>query len=213
MRRSIFKYFSERRFAERFIEGEALFRSLSYFRDCEDAARADENEGTSVYRPNGGLVITKEDGTQLVLEGSFESSAKADEIYAFCLSRSFSSELASQFHATACVEITTIRTFCARMQSALPSSAKFFGGRITYYDSTLGPKARWALPEQIATSKTKRFAHEMEFRIGFSVTDALAAQNVGVKIVRGQRERSSRVHREHLVTAGSLSDIARLREL
>ena len=35
-RRSLYKYFSERKWAERFLDGEILFRSLAYFRDYED---------------------------------------------------------------------------------------------------------------------------------------------------------------------------------
>ena len=32
-----------------------LFRSLAYFRDCEDAVRGDEHKGTSKFLPDGGL--------------------------------------------------------------------------------------------------------------------------------------------------------------
>jgi hypothetical protein len=34
--RNLYKYFSERKWAEAFINGEVLFRSLWYFRDDED---------------------------------------------------------------------------------------------------------------------------------------------------------------------------------
>ena len=59
-RRNLYKYFSERKWAEAFINGEVLFRSLSYFRDYEDnSVREDHNEGTSIYRPEGGLIVNK----------------------------------------------------------------------------------------------------------------------------------------------------------
>jgi len=32
----LYKYFSERKWAEAFLDGSMLFRSLSYFRDLED---------------------------------------------------------------------------------------------------------------------------------------------------------------------------------
>lgn len=52
MRHSLYKYFDNRKWAEAFLNGEILFRSLSYFRDCEDkVARGDPNEGTSIFRP------------------------------------------------------------------------------------------------------------------------------------------------------------------
>ena len=59
MRHRLYKYFSDRKWANAFLDGEILFRSLSYFRDYEDKnVRGDEKEGTAVYRPKEGLVIT-----------------------------------------------------------------------------------------------------------------------------------------------------------
>jgi hypothetical protein len=42
LRHSLFKYYDQRIWAENFLDGEMLFRSLAYFRDCEDAVRGDE---------------------------------------------------------------------------------------------------------------------------------------------------------------------------
>jgi hypothetical protein len=36
MRRNLYKYFTELRWAEAFLDGEILFRSLAHFRDYED---------------------------------------------------------------------------------------------------------------------------------------------------------------------------------
>ena len=54
---SLFKFYSERRWAERFLAGELLCWSVSYYRDLEDESRGDKNEGSSEYRPQGGLLI------------------------------------------------------------------------------------------------------------------------------------------------------------
>jgi len=41
------QYFSECQWAERLLDGEILFRSLSYYRDYEDSeVRGDRNEGS-----------------------------------------------------------------------------------------------------------------------------------------------------------------------
>lgn len=215
MRRRLFKYFSERQWADQMLEGDVLFRALSYFQQCEDSARGDENEGTSVFRPDGGLEITKQDGTKFTLQGSFESTVKAREIFAFCLSRSFTKELASQFGAVACVEIADIPAFCARIKAAAPAGAIFFGGRVNYYDSAAGPEARWALPAQIAVSKLKSFAHEMEFRVGFALNDAFAFENVDIKVIQGQKAQSTdpATHPDHKLNVGRLADIAHIRDL
>ena len=81
-RHSLFKYYNERRWADEFLDGKLLFRSLSYFRDVEDKnVREDQNEGNAVFRPEGGLVINNETrGTTLTLPGyAFESRVKQHE--------------------------------------------------------------------------------------------------------------------------------------
>src|SRR5260221_9278887 len=49
---------NERRWADEFLDGNFLFRSLSYFRDYEDKnVREDQNEGNAIFRPEGGLIV------------------------------------------------------------------------------------------------------------------------------------------------------------
>jgi hypothetical protein len=57
-RRSLYKYYSERKWEEEFLDGKLLFRSLAYFRDYEDKnVREDQNEGAALFRPEGGLIV------------------------------------------------------------------------------------------------------------------------------------------------------------
>jgi len=59
MRRSLFKYYSQTKYAEALLSGEVFFQSLGHFRDYEDdSIRGDEHEGTSVYKPPEGLLVT-----------------------------------------------------------------------------------------------------------------------------------------------------------
>ena len=164
-RRNLYKYFSERKWAEAFINGEVLFRSLSYFRDYEDNnVREDHNEGTSIYRPEGGLIVNNQtQGTTFTLPGhALESAAKQQEIFIFCVSKSLTDELRERFKAVACVEILNIGAFCNRIETALlPSKATFpgppdrkrIGQHVEYYQETEAGNPRWALPDMIATSK------------------------------------------------------------
>jgi len=96
-RRSLYKYFSEHKWAEALLDGEVLFRSLSYFRDYEDKnVRQDQNEGTTVFRPDGGLIfnnLTRGKTFTLHASHAFESTVKQDDIFVFCLSRSFTDEI------------------------------------------------------------------------------------------------------------------------
>ncbi len=71
------------------------------------------------------------------------------------------------------VEIQRVPTLCERIKRVLPANATFHARRVDYYDEGEGPGARWALPEQIATSKFKSYGWQDEFRIMFCLTDAL----------------------------------------
>jgi len=224
-RRSLYKYFSERRWAEAFLDGQLLFRSLAYFRDHEEkGTRGDENEGRSLFHPDGGLVVNNEtQGKTFTLPGhALASTANQEEIFVFCVSRSLSDQLRDEFGAGLYVEILNIPEFCAQIESALPSQATLpgrpghtrIGHRVAYYRESEAASPRWALPDLIATSKLQRYARQDEFRLVFSLTDALGFENVKVQVLPvGTRVQANPAeHRSHLVKAASLRDICRLHE-
>jgi hypothetical protein len=183
----------------------------------DEIARGDRNEGVSIYRPEDGLLINNlTQGTTFPLPGpAFESAVKQDEIFVFCASRSLSEELRDQFNAFVCIEIFKIPTFCARVKAALPLEATVHAQRVEYYRKTEGPGPRWALPDKIATSKLDLYAKQQEFRIIFSLTDALEFEKVATRLVeRHTRENPNPAeHKEYPVTACSLRDICRIHEL
>jgi hypothetical protein len=161
------EYFTERKWADAFLDGEVLFRSLAYFRDHEDErVRKDQTEGTAVFWPGGGLIINNQtQGTTFTLPGfAFESAANQEEILVFCASRSLTDELRRRFEAVVCVEILRVPTLCGRIKRALPANATFHAGRVDYYDEGEGPGTRWALPDQIAMSKLKSYEWQVEYR-------------------------------------------------
>jgi hypothetical protein len=217
MRRSLYKYYSERRWAEAFLQGAVLFRSLSYFRDCEDEnVRRDQNEGTAIYCPEEGLIVSNlTQGKQFVLQHhSFESRARQQEIFVFCASTLLSEELRKRFDAIVCVEICRIGAFCDRVKAALPLQAKFFGRRVEYYHQAEGGTPRWALPEVIATSKLENYSWQSEYRFVFSLTDALDFEKVEIQLTPEGNQKVANLsdHHEYLVKTSDLHDICRLRE-
>ena len=178
--------------------------------------RGDEHEGTSRFLPDEGLQITNQtQGTKFtVAEYAFESTVKANEIFVLCASRRFGDDLAREFNAVVAVEITRMPTFCERIQAALPPTATFRARRVDYYPQSQGGDPRWALPDDIATSKLEEWASQEETRFIFSLTDALAFENVKCQLSR-QRTRTPAKPEEHLshpLKVGSLRDICRLRE-
>jgi hypothetical protein len=224
-RRSLFKYFSERRWAEAFMDGSVLFRSLAYFRDLEDAAvRGDSNEGRSIFRPKGGLAGTNHtQGRGFVFPNhALVSTAKQGEIFVFCTSRALSPLLREEFQANECVEITDVPAWCARVRSALPEAATFpgrpghkqIGKRVEYYDEADAPGTRWALPDSIGLAKLRPYAYQEEFRLMFSLTDALDFEKITVQIepVGSTATRDPSEHHDYMVTAPSLRDICKLLE-
>ncbi len=181
-RHSLFKYYASRRWADEFLGGKLLFRSLSYLHDIEDKnVREDQNEGNAIFRPKGGLVVTNETkGTTFTLaDYAFESRVKQNEIFVFCMSRSLTDELGEGFGAVVCIEIRDVGVFCSRIEAALPSEVKFpgqaggrpagIGRRVEYYRQIDGGNPRWALPDRIATSKLDSYAWQNEFRLVFSL--------------------------------------------
>jgi len=227
-RHCLYKYYTERRWAEDFLDGKLLFRSLSYFRDYEDTeVREDRNEGTALFRPQGGLVLNNQtQGNTVNLPNhTFRSSVKQEEIFIFCTSRFNSDEIQKRFEAVVYIEIMNIKVFCERIEKALPLGAKFperagrsaqIGRHVEYYSESEGGNPRWALPEVIATSKLKSYAWQNEFRLVFSLTDALDFENVSLSIVHESNAREvpkPSEHHHYLVESQPLRDICRLHEV
>lgn len=228
MRHSLFKYFSNRQYAESFLDGSILFRSLAYFRDYEEqTARGDQYEGTAKFRPASGLVLTNQtQGTTSIIQNwSFESSARAKDILIFCVSRSRSDRMKDEFNAVACIEIREIKQFCDRIKAVLPNDAKFMkdkfmkdkiGKKVDYYSETDAGDPRWAIPELITLSKFKdRYAWQDEYRFLFSLTDALEFEKVETRLVHDDHVRTvdTTEHQEYFLNVGSIRDICTLHEV
>jgi hypothetical protein len=224
--RRLYKYFNERKWAEAFLEGSMRCRSLAYFRDYEDAeVRGDQNESIAILRPAGGLAGRNQtQGRNFVIpNAAVEFCAKAGEIFVYCLSKSQSDEKREKFNAVACVEIFDTKVFCRRVQKALPWKASF-GGRpgherlgqhVQYYRVTDDPNPRWACPDLIALSKLDTYAWQDEFRLLFSLTDALRFENISGRIVQGDVARTPNPAEHHVydIDVSSLRDIAVLHDV
>jgi hypothetical protein len=213
--RSLYKYFSEPKYAEAFLNGQMLFRSLAYFRDNEDPVRGDEYEGTSKFRPDGGLVVIKQtQETTFTLPMALESNVKSHEIFVYCVGQTLSAAIAKEFDAVVCVEITRIATLCERIRAALPPTAVFRSRPVEYYPQTQAGNPRWALPDRIATSKLDHWATQDEYRFLFSLTDALAFQKVEVRLIERRNRPAAKLeeHLTRLVALEPLRDICILHD-
>lgn len=219
---SLFRYFSAKN-ADAFVErGEVLFRSLSYFRDYEDAGiRSDEHEGTLVHLPTDGLKINKVASGEVVdLPHRMESTAKEDDIFIYCMSTELSLETTKRFNAERVVEILDPVKFIALVRSSLSLRKKLRAEKlvhqpIRYYDWHEPPMADWALPEKIAIRKPSSFSWQKEYRLAVPLGDAFRVENVSVNLVLPGTTRPRRLtpHPSVLLKLGKLSKICRVHKI
>ncbi len=204
--------------------GEAWFRSLSYFIACEQMHRGDDLEGTRVYAPSVGLEIRKNSGERLNgLGWSFRSSMKAlDEIFVYCTSTVLSADLAREFESDACVEIADIEKFVARLRTAARRRPRvkletLRQGHVTCYCTDQPPEEVWALPDLIVMHKPQRFAYQCEYRFVISKrADAYDFENVNLTLVRGEVGKLPIVKHEAAplkLKLGDMSDCCRVHRL
>lgn len=219
---SLFRYFSKE-YASDFVKsGAVLLRSLSYFRDYEDAGvRADEYEGTLVHQTPGGLqvnnVTTGESGA---IPYRLESTAKEDDIFVYCMSTELCPEIAQRFKAEVAVEILDPTKFLARLRASLSLRRRFRADQLVhddvrYYGWEEPPIVDWALPERIAMRKPKTFSWQKEYRFAIPMGDAFGVENVRVNLVPIGARRAGRAtaHPQQMLKLGNLSRICRTHAL
>jgi len=177
-----YKYISEP-FANNLLNGELLFRSLSYFINYERTdPRSDPMDGTKMYRPKEGLVINTVQparGSFIYYGGSMVASIKRpDEIFVMCLSNSLSNNLALKFNVKGCVEILSAHRFEQLATNAIKTSfpgAVCLGRNVKYYALSEEMGIDWSSPEHVLFRKrSEYYSSEREFRLAFGTKDALA---------------------------------------
>lgn len=219
MRHNLFKYFSKIEHSEAFLDGCLFFRTLRYFADYEDGeVRGDRNEGTHIYTPIDGLKLDMTDGRQVVLPNSeFRPSVAREDILIFCMSMSYSEELAREFGSVACVEVHNKRALLGQIRTVLEALGhQVFTGPVQYRSASLPPLHRWALPEVICMTKAPEFRRQDEYRVAFGMPTAFAPENVSVSIVtKGHRDAplSAVNYNSKTVNIGDIRNICSVRSV
>lgn len=188
---SIYRYLSQEQHALDLMEkGVVFLNTLAFFRRCEDAARGDHYDARLRYQPEGGLLltnVTRGQATQLPEGSQFVSSAKADQLFVYCLSQTKSEALAREFNAPFCVEIKDPVRFVGRMWRMVRLRSRLDRTRIlnepvTYRSVKAVPLADWALPEKVAFIKPEAYAGQDEYRIVVGTKGAFSVENVDLTI-------------------------------
>lgn len=214
----IYKYIPHR-YVDAFVEkGEILFRSLSYFRCYEEQqVVGDRHEAKRMFSPPAGLEITVTGtGEKFTVPRSFESAAKADEIFVFCTSMVLSATLAQEFNADACVEIYDIPKFASKLKSALPVTGQrpyeMIHGAISYYNSSDPPIGVWAFPDIIIMQKLDAYSRQREYRFAFAPKELLQFGSTTQQLVEGSSvEQNTPINQnQQILTVGCIDDICKV---
>jgi hypothetical protein len=210
---SLYKYLSSK-YLEAFLSrGEVLFRALSYFRHYEELeVRGDRHEGVLLFSPSKGLEVRKSGAHEVShLPMAFEAKVQDREIFVFCLSTCRSPELAAEFNADVCVELTEPESFVAAIQQTLVSrpslkSKRLVHGLVTYYEPEAPPWAKWAVPEYVALSKLAQYKRQAEYRLAFGRRHAFDVSNVKTQLTstHGMAEVTHLGHPKTVLAAGTL---------
>lgn len=214
--RCAFRYFSNVAYQDNFLnQGEIYFNSLAYFLSCEDNARRDTNEGTSVFQPLQGLEVNNlTRGSKFKIMAPMNSSAQnLNRVFVYCLSLSKSSILFDQFKSQSCVCINDLDEFQNRIVRQLIGPLRrihrnsIHVGHVNYYDPNEPPGTRWALPERIVMSKTNSYASESEYRIAFALDrDTFKFENVEIQLGQKSMPKGA-VFAHRKIFVGSVRDI------
>jgi hypothetical protein len=218
----LYRYLDPSRVDSFVRDGSLLMRSLSYYRDYEDAGvRADPFEGTLAHRPQGGLKATMvESGEVRSLAYTFESTAREDDIFVYCVSSELSPDIARKFETSVCVEIHKPVQFLHRLRTALGLRSRMrvsalVHGEVRYYEMHEPPIVDWALPERIAMRKPSHLSWQSEYRFSVPCGEAFAVENVSVKLVPlgAMRPPRANAHPSISLKLGDLSKVCKVHHL
>jgi hypothetical protein len=168
---SLFRYISSRHLGD-FLEGRVRFQSLATYRAFEDAAIGDLHEGK--FRKRGMAQVERPStGERFTVPGFFDSDALVAEVFVFCTSRVRCVEIALEFGADVCVEITDVEAFTSRLRDAVATQSPsdvLLDGAVEYHaEGAEDPTGIvWAFPDRIAMRKSDlyRAQHEHRFLLG-----------------------------------------------
>lgn len=188
---SIYRYLTQEQHALDLMQKASVFlNTLAFFRRCEDDARGDPHDAQLRYQPDGGLTLnnlTRGQAMQLPEGSQFVSSAKADQLFVYCLSQTKSQALAQEFQAPFCVEIKDPVRFIGRIARAVRLRTRLdrnriFSGPVAYRSVKAEPLVDWALPQRVAIIKPDTYAGQDEFRVVVGIKGAFSVENVELTV-------------------------------
>ncbi len=199
--------------------GELLFRNLTYFKQYECEQRGDPLEAHHRDNPDNDIVLTNlSTGKKTQGDFSFLNTTDSDLIYVFCMSKTYSADLYSEFKSDACIEITDVEKFLLRAKTKLKHlvslhKSGLIHGDVKYYAVNKSANFNIKNPKELAFAKDEIFEGQDEYRLIFGKKKAF---NLIQKIVVNatydfKSEAMKGTAKEKLLKIGDISDIANVK--
>lgn len=186
----LYKYLPAQYLSAFLDRGEVLFRNLCYFRKVEgDCERSDPFEGMHVDAPDHPVTLeVLSTGKKFQVDAADVRKVDFENIYVFCLSRSYSTTLMHKFGADACVKITNSDEFIARCKRSISrivhlDRCGLIAGSVEYYDRTKAVAADITDPGAVAFLKAETFHAQEEFRLAFGVMNSLSQRQDQMHVI------------------------------
>lgn len=209
----LFKYIPSRH-VEAFRDGTVRFQPLSFYQRHENQiAIGDPHEAMRLFRPPQGLEINNlTTGRKFRMPAAFVSQARADAIFVFCVSQALSRDLAQEFGADACVELTDGEAFLSQLEAAVHSqvgSSVSLHRAVSYFQDADPPGVNWALPEAIVMSKRAFYSGQSEYRFAFGKRGVFDLGQTVQQLALGDvRPSQSTIPGPRLISIGNIRQIS-----
>ena len=216
----LYKYLPSR-YLDAFVHrGEILFRNMAYFRKIEDKGRADLLEGLHVDRPDGGLKLTRQDGTALHHDGAaFINSVNTDRVFIFCLATILDDGLYKEFKADTCVQLLDTKEFVNRCERKVKKQRRFsengfMHAPVEYYapnEPTVRPVQD---PIWIPFFKHLDYSHQHEYRLRVALAKGLKpTKRIVNRAFSLEEDAVSGIESSRKLIIGSIGDIVKVHTL
>lgn len=216
--KKLYKYLPAQFVNSTVLEGDLMFRNLSYFRQCEDNRRGDPLEGFHRDNPDNDIVMNNL-STGKIIKGDFSylNSTNTDLIYVYCLSKIMDKQLFHEFQSETCIEIFDVDMFLRRVAKSIRnmysiSNVGLLHGDVKYYKENVPAGFDIKDPKNLPFAKGVHYKHQEEFRLVFGVDGAF---NLTQQLVINKRydfigEAQKGVSGEMRLNIGSIKDIIKI---
>ena len=214
---ALYKYLPEP-FATAFVErGEVLFRSLSYFRKIEHAARGDGLEGIHLDAPDDPPTLHNlTTGVAIVDNFRMLNSVDQERVFAFCCSREFTPGLFQAFNCETCVVIEDPALFFLQCKIAAKKAASvarpgLLHRPVEYFAPNRESPLPVRDPRSIPFLKHELFRSQAEYRAVFGLPGGLTLRSrIALPSFTMDAEIAAAQTHERLLRLGDLRGFAKI---